>query len=105
MLLIFAYQYGFDDVFPPNLRKLMYAFLIISTLIQTFQFVGLHPFIYSVKLTIVIRTVTLKEIGETGEGCYDFYKNVENSPFSMSKISDIFMVSNQTPSLLKDIIN
>ena len=43
--------------------------------------------------------------GETGEGCYDFYKNVENSPFSTNKISDIFMVSNQTPSLLKDIIN
>ena len=45
------------------------------------------------------------KLGETGEGCYDFYKNVENSPFSTSKISNIFMVSNQTPSLLKDIIN
>ena len=45
------------------------------------------------------------QVGETGKVCYDFYKNVENSPFSTSKISDIFMVSNQTPSLLKDIIN
>ena len=44
-------------------------------------------------------------VGETRKGCYDFYKNVENFPFSTSKISDIFMVSNQTPRLLKDIIN